>query len=182
MVRNLEYRQAATSWDPAFDRRIRRAMANAGHTTMAAAMRVAAEMYISRYGDAGSADVEPAVPHVRTYTRRPARRKTAQPVEQQPVAQAQPVVVEQPQPQPAPAQSQPQPQPAPAQSQPQPQPQPVVQPQPAPQPAPVEQPTNADEHASTMDALSALLGGKRTDESEQHTGLNLGSVLNPDDM
>ena len=161
MVRNLEYRQAATSWDPVFDRRIRRAMANAGHTTMAAAMRVAAEMYISRYDDAGA---EPATPQVRAYVRRPARRgrPTSQPAAPAPA-----------QPQSAPAQ----PQSAPA------------QPQSAPaQPAPVEQaaseprPANADEHAGTMDALNALLGGKRADEPGRRTGLNLGSVLNPDDM
>ena len=147
MVRNLEYRQAATSWDPVFDRRIRRAMANAGHTTMAAAMRVAAEMYISRYDDAGAA---PATPQVRAYVRRPARRgrPTSQPAA------------------PAPAQ----PQSAPAQ--------PALVEQAASEP----RPANADEHAGTMDALNALLGGKRANEPGRRTGLNLGSVLNPDDM
>ena len=147
MVRNLEYRQAATSWDPVFDRRIRRAMANAGHTTMAAARRVAAEMYISRYDDAGA---EPATPQVRAYVRRPARRgrPTSQPAA------------------PAPAQ----PQSAPAQ--------PALVERAASEP----RPANADEHAGTMDALNALLGGKRVDESGRRTGLNLGSVLNPDDM
>ena len=33
-----------------------------------------------------------------------------------------------------------------------------------------------------MDALNALLGGKRANEPGRRTGLNLGSVLNPDDM